>query len=230
MKSSVDPNTITQIVAIDGPAGAGKSTVARRVAARLGFSFLDTGAMYRAATWRALDAGADLDDETAMAVSTRAMELDISEHQGVQRVLVDGRDVTQAIRSPEVTRLIYKLDRKRDVRAHLVELQREFGARAPTVAEGRDIGTVVFPRAKCKIFLVASLDERARRRAAEMAQRGVPVEYETLREEIRVRDEMSASREESPLRQAEDAVLVDTSTMTIDEVVEHLSALAGERL
>jgi len=220
----------TQIVAIDGPAGAGKSTVARRVAERLGFAFLDTGAMYRAATWRALARGVDLDDPGALEISTRDMRLEMDETPSGQRVTVDGEDVTAAIRTPEVTRLIYRLDQIPGVRRILVDHQRRFGERGPTVAEGRDIGTVVFPAAKCKIYLDASLDCRTRRRAAELAAKGLPVDFDQLREEIRDRDEKSRTRADSPLRRADDAVLVDSTDLTADQVVDALVALARERL
>lgn len=221
---------ITQVVAIDGPAGAGKSTTARRVAEALGFAFLDTGAMYRAATWWALHNGVDLDDAAALAASTEAMALEMDEADGKQRVVVGGVDVTEAIRTPEVTRLIFKLDQNPAVRRRLVALQREIGARGPTVAEGRDIGTVVFPEAACKIYLDASLDERTRRRARELEAKGIAVDFETLRAEIYDRDEKNKNRQQSPLRQAEDAVLLDTTDMTPNQVVDAIVRLARERL
>ena len=214
------------VVAIDGPAGAGKSTVARRVAERLGYAFLDTGAMYRAATWRAITAGIDLDDPVAAAELTRAMRLDLNDREGVLQVLVDGQDVSEAIRSPEVTRVTYRLDENPEVRAHLVTLQRAFAAQRPTVAEGRDMGTVVFPNAKCKIFLDASIEERTRRRAAELQAKGLEVDVDLLREEIRVRDEKARTRAVAPLRRAGDAILVDTTDLAIDEVVEKIVRLA----
>jgi len=226
MLSEEKTDRITDIVAIDGPAGAGKSTVARRVADRLGFAFLDTGAMYRAATWRAMARGIRFDDPAAVAESTRAMRLDMVDENGAKKIYVDGEEVTDAIRSPEVTRQIYRLDENAEVRAHLVALQRAVGAVRPTVAEGRDIGTIVFPKAKCKVFMDASIDERARRRAAELAAKSVPVNMEVLREEIRVRDEKNRTRVIAPLRRAEDAVLIDTTTMTIDEVVDKIVDLA----
>ncbi|HRK35481.1 MAG TPA: (d)CMP kinase, partial [Candidatus Hydrogenedentes bacterium] len=148
----MQPQLIKQIVAIDGPAGAGKSTVARSVADALGFAYLDTGAMYRAATWNAMQQGVDLDDSRALAGATRRMKLELDEHDGKLRVVVNGQDISNAIRTPEVTRCIAKLDHNAEVRAHLVDLQREIGAQRPTVAEGRDMGTVVFPAAKCKIY------------------------------------------------------------------------------
>ncbi len=220
----------TEIIAIDGPAGAGKSSVARRVAERLGFAFLDTGAMYRAATWWAMHHAVDLDNAQALADSTRRMPLELDEDDGRQRVCVEGHDITLQIRSPEVTRNIYKLDQHAAVRAHLVELQRKIGAQRPTVAEGRDIGTVVFPKARCKIYLDAALDERARRRAAEYEQRGISVAMDTLREEIRVRDQKDMTRAVAPLRKAEDATVIDTTGMTPDEVVNEIVQLAKARL
>ena len=163
---------ITDIVAIDGPVGAGKSSVGRRVAELLGFAYLDTGAMYRAATWWAIENGADLDDPEALTAITRMMPLHMTDRQGVLRVLIGAQDITEAIRTPEITRQIYKLDHVAGVRDHLVTLQREFGAQQPTVADGRDMGTVVFPKARWKVYLDASLDERARRRAAQLAEKG----------------------------------------------------------
>lgn len=220
----------TQIVAIDGPAGAGKSTVARRAAQELGISFLDTGAMYRAATWYALDRGVDLDDATSLTANTLAMPLTLVEEPEGLRVLVGDTDVTKAIRTPEVTRLIYKLDEIPAVRAHLVSLQRKYGESAPHVAEGRDIGTVVFPHAACKIYMDASPEERARRRAEELRAKGEDVDEATLAEEIRRRDMRAMQREHAPLRRAEDAILLDTTRLSLDEVVHRVVALARERL
>ena len=223
-------SSATKIIAIDGPVGTGKSTVAKEVARRMGFAFLDTGAMYRAATWRALHLGLSLDDAPALAESTRAMKLEICENENGQQVLVDGHDVTDAIRTPEITKLIYKLDQEPAVRRHLVALQQSFGEMQPTVAEGRDIGTVVFPKAKCKIYLDASVDVRAERRALQMEEKGMTVDRDQLKADIADRDHKSMTRADSPLRQAEDAILVDTSHLTIEEVVERLLSLALERL
>lgn len=225
----MDPNTIADILAIDGPAGAGKSTVARRVAEALRFAFLDSGAMYRAATWNAMVQRIDLEDADALGEATRAMRLEIRESTDGQHVLVGGRDVTREIRTPEVTRHISKLDHNALVRAHLVDLQRAFGARARTVAEGRDMGTVVFPRAKCKVYLDASLGERARRRAREFAAKGIPFDAVALECDIRARDEKDMSRAIAPLQRAEDAVLVDSSDMTTEDVVGAIVALAKQR-
>ena len=220
----------TQVVAIDGPAGAGKSSVSKRVARELGFAFLDTGAKYRAATWRALEQGLPLDDPEALIASTQAMALELREEPEGLRVFVDGREVTEDIRTPEVTRNIYRLDQIPGVRRRLVELQRVFGCRRPTVAEGRDIGTVVFPNARCKIYLDASPECRAQRRTAELASQGRPVPFEEVLAEMVERDRQSMNRADSPLRKADDAVLVDTTDMTPDQVVARLVQLARERL
>ena len=223
------PETIRDILAIDGPAGAGKSTVARRVAEMLGFAFLDTGAMYRAATWNAMHRGIDMDNGDALAEATRAMVLDMRESQQGQTVIVDGHDITQAIRTPDVTQRIAKLDHNAAVRAYLVELQRAFGARGRTVAEGRDMGTVVFPYAKCKVYLDASLDERARRRAREYESKCIAFDEDAVYGDIRARDEKDMTRAIAPLRRADDAVLVDTSAMTSEEVIDTIVALARQR-
>lgn len=220
----------TQIVAIDGPAGAGKSTTAKNVARVLGFAFLDTGAMYRAATWWALDQGVDLDKPEALAANTARMTLNIEESDAGQVVRVNGVDVSDAIRTPAITNLIYKLDQNSSVRAQLVALQRRFGEQQPTVAEGRDIGTVVFPKAKCKIFLDASLDARTERRARQLQEKGAPVDLEKLRADLHERDEQSRNRVDSPLRQADDAVLLDTTALTFDEAVGEIVALARKVL
>lgn len=220
----------TQIVAIDGPAGAGKSTTAKEVARRLGFAFLDTGAMYRAATWWAVDQGIDLDDGEALAAHTATMELGIEERETGQVVTVNGQDVSAAIRTPEITNLIYKLDQNSAIRRQLVELQRRFGEKQPTVAEGRDVGTVVFPKAKCKIYLDASLDTRTNRRARQMRKRGQAYDWDTLRAEVHERDEQSRNRTDSPLRKADDAFLLDSTDMSWDETVDAVVNHAQEVL
>lgn len=218
---------ITDIVVIDGPAGAGKTSLSRRVAASLGYAFLDTGAMYRAATWRAIHNGVDLDDPVATAASTRAMRLEFREEDDVTRVLVDGQDVTDAIRVPEVTNLICKLDQNLEVRALLVELQRAFARnRAAIVAEGRDMGTVVFPKARCKIYLDASIEVRAQRRADELRQKGIEVEIGEVRKQIEERDRRDMERAVSPLCHAADAILLDTSGFTLQQNVDRIVTLA----
>jgi cytidylate kinase len=227
---SIDPHAITDVVAIDGPAGAGKSTVARHAAKALDFQFLDTGAMYRAATWRALAQGIDLEDEGALIRSTREMRLELEDGAAGYRVVVDGQDVSGAIRLPEVTRQIYRLDQVAGVRAVLVDLQRVVGASRPTVAEGRDMGTVVFPRAKCKVFLIAALAARAHRRALEMQQKGMAVDVAQVQEEIALRDQLNETRAVAPLRKAADAVEIDTTDLSIAAVVEQVVWLARANL
>lgn len=220
----------TQIVAIDGPAGAGKSSTARTVAQRLGFAFLDTGAMYRAATWWALHNQIDLDDPEALTQATQAMQLAMNETASGQQVVVNGHDVTEAIRSPEVTGLIYKLDQNSAVRRQLVALQRDFGERKATVAEGRDIGTVVFPQAHCKIYMDASPEVRAQRRVQQMQEKGQAADFDVILREIETRDRQAMERKDSPLRKADDAVLLDTSDMNFEEVVNAIITLAKEHL
>ena len=220
----------THVVAIDGPAAAGKSTAAKRAAARLHFAFLDTGAMYRAATWWCLHSGVNLDDEDAVARTVEAIPLRMEETPSGMRVVVDGRDITREIRTPEITRVIYKVDKNPRVRKHLVTLQRAFAQKQPTVAEGRDMGTVVFPKARCKIFLDATLEERTRRRAQQLREQGIAVDLDQLRREIEERDEHTRTRATAPLRPADDAVLLDTTNLTLDEVVDRIVALARERI
>ncbi|MEA3364853.1 MAG: (d)CMP kinase [Candidatus Hydrogenedentes bacterium] len=210
---------ITEIVAIDGPVGAGKSSVGRCVADKLGFAYLDTGAMYRAATWWAIQRGVDFDDPRALAAATGEIPLDMREEDGQLQVIVGGKDITEAIRTPEITRQIFKLDHVPAVRAHLVKMQRALGARRPTVADGRDMGTVVFPNARWKIYLDASVDERVRRRAAQLAEKGVQVNMAELRREVEERDHKNMTRQVSPLRKADDARLVDTTHLSFDEAV-----------
>jgi len=219
-----------QVVAIDGPAGTGKSSVARALAKKLGFRFLDTGAMYRAATWRAVHEAIDLNDPEALIQSTRDMDLALEEQDDAFRVFVDGHEVTDAIRTTEITKQIARLDQIPEVREHMVALQREYGEQGPTVAEGRDIGTVVFPKAGCKIFLDASPEVRVQRRAEQLRRKGVTVDVEALRLELAGRDAATRKRKLAPLRQADDAVLLDTSDMTFGEVVDRLSEIAKEKL
>ncbi len=197
------------VVAIDGPAGAGKSTVARAVAQALGFTYLDSGAMYRAAALKLLDEGG--------AASERAQELQI---ELGERVLADGRDVTEAIRTPEVAEAASRIATNEKVRAALIEKQRALLADGDWVAEGRDIGTVVAPEADVKVFLVADPTERARRRAAELG-----TDVETVMRDQALRDAQDEGREHSPLRAAEDAVELDTTGFTVEEVVARIRAL-----
>ena len=224
--AELNPDTLVDIVAIDGPAGAGKSSAARESARRLGMRFLDTGAMYRAATWWAMYSHVDLANPKALAEATCRMPLELIEKNGSLLVKVGDTDVSQAIRTPEVTRSIRHLDGVPAVRAHLVQLQRDFAAKGPTVAEGRDMGTVVFPKARCKVFLDASIGERAHRRALEMEKFGAAVDRAALEAEIAARDDNDRNRAVAPLRPAPDAVLVDTTGKSLDEVVAEIVRLA----
>ncbi len=207
------------VVAIDGPAGAGKSTTARLAAERLGFLYLDTGAMYRALTWKAAEEGVDFADEEALARLADRVRLELDPPAEGGRIRVDGEDVTEGIREPRISRSVSFVAKVPAVRRAMVRLQREVGREGAHVVEGRDIGTVVFPGADVKVFLVASLEERARRRRLELASRGVEQSLEELVGEIRRRDEIDSGREDSPLCRAPDAVPLDTTGMTIDDQV-----------
>lgn len=217
-------------VAIDGPAGAGKSTAAKLVAKELELPYIDTGAMYRAVTWKALQAGMDLDDEDQ--VSELASRLDISfiVNREQQSVLVDGEDATEQIRSPEVTEWVSKVSAIRGVRAEMVKLQQRIANRQGVVMDGRDIGTHVIPDAEVKIFLTASLQERAKRRKLEMENKGIYLSQEELEASISRRDELDSSREVAPLRRAEDAHLIDTSGQSAVEVAARILRICKEFL
>ena len=218
------------IIAIDGPAGSGKSTTARIVAERLGLLHIDTGAMYRAVTLKVLEAGLKLDDQDAIARLLKSTEVELRQVGTVRRVILDGRDVTDRIRDPDVTRAVSAVSRVRKVREAMVRQQRALGAVSGVVLDGRDIGTVVFPDADLKIFLVASLDKRAERRRTELLESGMDAPLGTLKQEIERRDDLDSSREESPLRRAPDAMELDTSNLTIDEQVELVVNKAKEIL
>lgn len=213
------------IIAIDGPAGAGKSTIARRLAERLGFAFLDTGAMYRAVALVALRRG--LGDGDANEIARIAQELSI-DFDGV-RTLVDGEDVSPQIRTPEVTQAVYLAADNASVRERLVELQRAIAGSRDIVTEGRDQGTVAFPDAEAKIFLTASREERARRRCDELQSRGEAITYEAVLANQDARDQRDAKRKVGALRRAPDAVEVSTDGLSLEQVVDRLESLVGAR-
>lgn len=213
------------VIAIDGPAGAGKSTVARQVAQQLGFVYVDTGAMYRAVTWRALRGG--LDSTDAAAVSELAARIDVrfAKSPVGLRIMADGEDVTEAIRTPAVTAAVARVSQIPAVRRAMVRLQRELAAAGGAVLDGRDIGTVVVPDACCKIFLTATAAERARRRWLEMREKGFEPELAELRREMEERDRQDSERELAPLVQATDAVALDTTGLGIEAVVDRIVAI-----
>lgn len=208
-------------IAIDGPSGAGKGTVARAIAAKLGYRHVDSGAMYRAVGWKAVRDGVALDDEAGLAdLATRA-NVEITE----EVVTIDGVDVTKAIRTPDIDRAAAAVARLPGVRAVLVSRQRDLGAHGAIVMEGRDIGTVVFPAADVKIYLDASPDERARRRAHDPAHTGGPAAVAEVASALTARDEIDRTRAASPLYAAKDAVLLDTTGQSIDAVVAQVLTL-----
>jgi len=214
-------------IAIDGPAGAGKSTVAREVAGTLGYVYIDTGAMYRALTYKALASGLDACD--APAITSLARSLDISlkpDSNGSVRVFVDGTDVTREIRSPEVNKMVSPVAAIPEVRALMVAKQRAMAASGGVVMEGRDITTVVMPDAEVKVYLDASQEERARRRVRELRSSGYEVSVDETLEEIRHRDTIDSQRECSPLTKGEDAFVLDTTGMPVESVVAYVVRLA----
>jgi cytidylate kinase len=214
-----------RVVTIDGPAGAGKSTVARLLAERLGWRQLDTGAMYRAVTLAALRAGLDLTNDEALGALTARLQV----RMPPGRVVLDGEDVTEAIRSPEVTRASRFVADQPSVRRQLVAWQRAFAEENNVVTEGRDQGTVVFPQAQLKVFLTASLDERACRRYAEMAARGDSTPFEQVRRDLEERDARDAARSIAPMKPAADALLLDTTALPLAEVVARIEHQLRQR-
>jgi cytidylate kinase len=216
------------IIAIDGPVGSGKSTVARRVAGLLGYSYLDSGAMYRALAWKALAGGVPLDSPARLAALAQATRIDLAQEAGELRVRVDGSDVTEAIRSADVARAASQVAVAPGVRAVLVDQQRRAGQAGGVVMEGRDIGTVVFPDAHLKIFLDASVEVRAERRRQEHLAKGEALEPAQVLQEVRERDRRDRERATSPLVRARDAVLVDNTAMDAEETARLIVLLARD--
>ncbi len=206
------------VVAIDGTAASGKSTTGRAVAKRLNFAYIDTGAMYRALTLKALREDLDISDPSGLAELARKTDISL---RG-ERIILDGVDVTDEIRTPEVDANVSLVSSYPEVRERLVELQRAMGKEGRVVCEGRDIGTVVFPEADLKIFMEANLSERAERRRKEQTESGLEVSQERVKSEVARRDRFDSEREASPLRRAEGAILIDTSDLTIEEQVERV--------
>ncbi len=207
-----------KIIAIDGPAGAGKSTVSKICAARLGYTYIDTGAMYRAVALKALLSGKPVED----LISDIDIKLDEA-----ARVFLDGREVTKEIRTPEVSKGASDVAKFGFVRKKLTELQREMARQGSVIMDGRDIGTQVLPNADLKIFLTASVEERARRRFEELKEKNLAADFEQIKKEITLRDKQDTEREIAPLAQAEDAILLDTTNLSIEQVVEKILELAA---
>ncbi len=219
------PKTRTVVVTIDGPAGAGKSTVAKALARRLNFSYLDTGAMYRALTLKALRKKIDLENEAALVRLAEETRIDLKGNSTVGlKVLLDGQDVSEEIRSVEVTNNTFYIARTPGVRALMVGWQRQIGERNDVVVEGRDVGTVVFPQAQFKFYLDADFEERARRRIQELRDKGKAVEAEQMKNDLQDRDQKDLTRKVGPLRKADDALVVDSTHLSIEEVVELLAS------
>lgn len=209
------------VVAIDGPAGAGKSTVAQLAAKELGYTYIDTGAMYRAVAWKVLQQGGEATDEKILAV-VPDIDVDLSYENGKTTVRVDGQDVTSEIRTPEVSHIVSKVAALGPVREKMVDLQRKMAERGGVLMDGRDIATNVLPGADVKIYLTASIAERANRRYKELREKGLAVDLADIEHDIAARDKADMEREISPLVQADDATLLDTTGMTIPEVVARI--------
>ncbi|MCD8074065.1 MAG: (d)CMP kinase [Lachnospiraceae bacterium] len=216
-------------IAIDGPAGAGKSTIAKRAAQELSFIYVDTGAMYRAIALGLLRRGTDIEDAAALAAALDVTEVGIRYMDGEQHVYLNGEDVSSRIRTETVSDMTSRSSAIPAVRAKLTDLQRELARHENVLMDGRDIGTMILPDADLKIFLTASVETRAKRRYLEQAQKGENCSLEEIEKDIRERDYRDSHRETAPLRQAEDAVRIDSSEMTIEEVVAEILRLVNER-
>jgi len=214
-----------KIIAIDGPAGSGKSTTARLVAARLEYNYLDTGAMYRAITHFALEHGVAPSDGPKLTTLAEKLSIEFETHEDVNQIFLNGKDITDEIREPEVTKHVSEVSAHKGVREALVARQRELGKDGSVVAEGRDTTTVVFPNAHLKIFLSASIRERAERRMIDLSKMNVVTTLEEQMADIERRDEYDSNRQHSPLTKAKDAHTVDTSNCTIEEQVERVLSL-----
>jgi CMP/dCMP kinase len=217
------------VVAIDGPAGAGKSTVARGLSNLLGYTFLDTGALYRAVALTAKETQVPWTDGAALGELARSLTIVFAKDGEGSRVLANGRDVTEAIRTPEISEGASRVSALPAVRAGLLDLQRRVATTADVVAEGRDVGTVVFPSAKAKFFLIANPETRAMRRTLELQAKGQPAVLAQVLADMRLRDERDSGRAVAPLRRADDAVEIDTSALAPDEVIEKMAEIVRSR-
>lgn len=217
-------------VAIDGPAGAGKSTIARMCAKKLGFIYIDTGAMYRAAAVYAIENGININAEAITDDILDKIKIDITYTDGMQHIFLCGNDVSERIRESDASKGASDIAVIPAVRVKLVELQRGLALGRNVIMDGRDIGTYVLPDAELKIFLTASVDERAKRRFAELVQKGVQADFEEVKRDIEYRDKNDSERDFAPLRRAEDATVVDSSDMTADEAAEYIIGLIKEKM
>lgn len=217
------------IIAIDGPAGSGKTTTARELARMLNYIYIDTGAMYRAVTLAWLREKTELTDENLCNLMSR-ISVELNLVNGSQKTFLNGEDVSDAIRLPEVTKFVSPVSAVGCIREKLVDMQRNLGKSGGVVLDGRDIGTVVFPQAELKIFLVASIEARAKRRTAELIEKGIETNSAELSEQLLARDAYDSSRSHSPLRKAEDAIQIDTSDITIEEQTRLVYQMAMEKI
>lgn len=215
-------------VAIDGPAGAGKSSIAKAVSKKLGFVYIDTGAMYRAVAVYAIENGIEIKEENFTQEVLDDIKIDIAYEDGTQKIYLLGKDVSERIREADVSIGASNVAVIPAVRLKLVELQRTLAEKTSVIMDGRDIGTYVLPDAEVKIFLTASSDVRAKRRLLEMKEKGMEADFETVKRDIEYRDKNDSEREFAPLKRAEDAVLVDTSDMTIEEVIDRITGIIRE--
>lgn len=228
MAKTSNRNKLT--IAIDGPSGSGKSTVAMSLAKRLGYVYIDTGAMYRSVALRVKEKGIPPEDELALNQLASSLHITFITKEEQTHVLCDGNDVTEAIRTPEISRLASTISKRKGLRKALVQMQREMGKGGGVILEGRDIGTVVFPDADIKFYLDAEGEERIRRRYHEMMEKGVRVDFKETQEELRQRDHNDMHRDHSPLKKAEDAVFIDSTHRSVEEVVEEMIRIIKERI
>ncbi|MBB5178699.1 cytidylate kinase [Planomicrobium koreense] len=217
-------------IAIDGPAAAGKSTIAKIVAEQLGYIYIDTGAMYRAITLKAINEGINMASNEEAGELLLRTQIDLEPSDNGQLVFMDGEEVTEAIRTQQVTKAVSEMSAHALVRERMVELQRQLAESRGVVMDGRDIGTDVLPNAALKVFMSATVEERAQRRFADNQVRGINTPLAELQEEIAARDKMDSEREVSPLKQAEDAIYIDTTDLTIQEAAQKILTLAQERM
>lgn len=218
------------VIAVDGPAGSGKSTLARLLAEKLHFTYIDTGAMYRAVALRAYEQGIDIEDEDSLKNLCSKINLYFENKNGINRIFIDGDDYSEKIRTPFVSQLSSKVSSKKTVRDAMVRLQRLLAAKGSVIMEGRDIGTVVFPDANLKFYIDASPEVRGRRRYAELKEKGENVSLDTIIAEEKARDKQDSTREHAPLKKADDAVLIDTSNMNLEEVLNVMMKTVKERI